>query len=66
MLGKLRYLRVGLAGVLLFAGAKMLLSGVIRVPIAVSLAIIAALLAGSIVASLVWPTPGRKPDAITT
>ena len=47
-----RYLKVGLALVLMFVGAKMLLAGVLKVPIVVSLAVIVLLLAGSVVASL--------------
>jgi len=47
-----RYLKVGLAAVLLFVGAKMLVSGVVHVPIGVSLGAIAALIGGSILASV--------------
>jgi len=50
---KFRYLRFGLAGVLIFVGAKMALVDVYKVPIAVSLAVIALLLGGSIAVSLV-------------
>jgi tellurite resistance protein TerC len=46
------YLKVGLSAVLLFVGAKMLLSSVLSVPIAVSLVVIATMVAISIVASL--------------
>jgi len=46
------YLKIGLSAVLLFVGAKMLLSSVITVPIWVSLVVIAALVGASIVASL--------------
>ena len=46
------YLKYGLAAVLVFVGAKMILTDVYKVPIIVSLAVIAALIAGSIVASL--------------
>ena len=49
---KLHYLKVGLSLVLVFVGAKMLLAGVYQIPIVVSLGVIAVLLAGTIVASL--------------
>ena len=41
---------------LVFVGAKMLLAGIYQVPILMSLAAIATLLAGAVVASLIWPT----------
>ena len=57
------YLKVGLSLVLVFVGAKMLLAGVYKVPIVVSLAVIGTLLAGSVVASLLWPTKKREGPA---
>lgn len=53
------YLKVGLALVLAFVGAKMLIVDLYKIPIAVSLAVIAALLTGSVVISLVY---GSRPD----
>ena len=55
MLGKFRYLKVGLGVVLAFVGAKMLLVDVIKVPIAVSLGIIGGLLGLSVAASMLIP-----------
>jgi tellurite resistance protein TerC len=55
MLGKFRYLKVGLGLVLVFVGAKMLLAGVCHVPIAVSLGVVAGLLGLSVAASLLFP-----------
>ena len=52
---KFHYLQVGLGLVLAFVGVKMLLADVYKVPIGISLGVIAALLAGSIVASLLLP-----------
>ena len=52
MMDAFRYLKVGLALVLLFVGAKMTLSGVLTVPILVSLGVIVLILAGSVVVSL--------------
>src|SRR5205807_3755850 len=45
---KFRYLKVGLAGVLIFVGAKMTLAGFVKIPPVVSLAVVVALLAASI------------------
>ena len=49
---KLRYLKVGLAGVLGFVGVKMLVSGAYKIPIVVSLVVIVALLVVATWASL--------------
>jgi tellurite resistance protein TerC len=55
---KFHYLKIGLAVVLSFIGAKMLLVAVhIDIPIGISLAIVAVLLLASVVASLIWPKP---------
>lgn len=51
-LGKLAYLRMGLALVLAFVGAKMLLADIYKIPIFISLGVIAVLLGGATVASL--------------
>jgi tellurite resistance protein TerC len=47
------YLKAGLAALLVFAGAKILISGVWKMPVAVSVAVIVAILGVSVVASLV-------------
>src|SRR5437763_16988101 len=52
---RFRYLRVGLAVILVFFGARLLLSTVIEFPNQVSLAVIAVALAISVVASVKWP-----------
>ena len=52
---RFRYIRVGLAAILMFFGARLLLSGVIEVPNHISLAVIAAALALSVTASIKWP-----------
>jgi len=46
------YLKYGLAAVLVFVGAKMMLVDVYKVPVVASLAVIAALIGGAIVLSL--------------
>jgi tellurite resistance protein TerC len=62
MLGRFRYLKVGLGLVLAFVGAKMLLADLVRVPIALSLGIIACLLGLSIALSMLLPE--RKSEAL--
>lgn len=61
MIGKFRYLKPGLSAVLTFVGAKMLLDGVYEVPIGVSMGIIALILAASVLASLIHPSPKDAP-----
>ena len=53
---RFHYLSVGLGLVLSFVGAKMLVSGYYPIPIALSLAVVAAILGGAVAASLL-----RKP-----
>jgi tellurite resistance protein TerC len=55
IIGRLRFLRAGLALMLLFAAGKMLLSELVEIPPAVSLGVIAAILLVSIAASRVFP-----------
>ena len=55
MIGRFAYLKIGLAFVLAFVGAKMLISEFYKVPIWLSLTVIAAAIAISIVASLRRP-----------
>ena len=52
---RFHYLQLGLSVVLIFVGAKMLLTDVYHMPIGLSLAVIAAVLTLSVVASLVFP-----------
>ena len=52
---RFRFLRVGLAAILTFFGARLLLGNVFEVPNEVSLVVIAAALALSVAASLKWP-----------
>jgi tellurite resistance protein TerC len=54
---RFRYLRIGLAAILIFFGARLLLGDIIEIPNGVSLAVIAAALALSVVASLKPPNP---------
>lgn len=61
VIDKFHYLKLGLAVVLVFVGAKMLLTYLhIHIPILISLGVVAGVLAISVIASLIFP---RKPDA---
>ena len=61
---KFRYLKVGLAGVLVFVGAKMALMDFIKLPPLASLAVIAAILGASIVASLARSRSEKRARAV--
>ena len=69
VMDKFHFLRTGLALVLGFVGVKMLLTDLYKLPVGFSLTVVAALLGGSIAASLLWPpasapgpeTPGHPP-----
>ncbi|HVT42936.1 MAG TPA: TerC family protein [Thermoanaerobaculia bacterium] len=65
IMDKFHFLKIGLALVLLFVGAKMLISTFYKIPIGVSLAVVASLLTLSIAASLFWPkkTPPEHPSS---
>ena len=62
VIGKFRYLKIGLSVVLIFVGAKMLLADVYEVPIGLSLGIIALVIGASILISLISPAP---PDVLS-
>jgi TerC family integral membrane protein len=55
IMGLFRYLQVGLCAVLMFIGVKMLISEFVHIPIAISLGVVAILLGGSVVASILFP-----------
>jgi tellurite resistance protein TerC len=52
---KFHLLHYGLSVLLVFIGTKMLLVDVYKLPTTISLAVIAAILIVSVVASLAWP-----------
>jgi tellurite resistance protein TerC len=54
MMDKFHYLKIGLSAVLIFIGTKMLIEELWKIPTIASLAVIAILLAISMVASLLW------------
>jgi len=60
MMGRFVYLKIGLAAVLVFVGAKMLLTDVFHVPVVASLLAIAGILTVSIVASLRATRPTKE------
>ncbi|WP_395680128.1 TerC family protein [Dokdonella sp.] len=62
MADRFHLLAHGLAAVLLFIGAKMLLAGVFVIPIGIALAIVALLIIASIVASLLLPPHTHRAD----
>jgi tellurite resistance protein TerC len=49
------FIHYGLSAILVFVGSKMLLSDIYKIPIAISLGLIAAIIAVSIIASILWP-----------
>ncbi len=55
MMDRFHRLKTGLAVVLTFVGVKMCIAQWLHIPVLYSLLVIAAVLAGSIVASLAWP-----------
>ena len=55
MMGRFRYLNLGLAVVLVFVGTEMALADLYEIPVFLSLGIIVAALAAAVVASLVRP-----------
>ena len=59
---KFHYLKLGLSAVLVFVGAKMLLADIYKIPVAVSLGVVALLLTISVVASLLWPKKALEHD----
>ncbi len=63
MLDRFRYLKVGLAAVLVLVGCKMLLSGVLKVPILLSLGLITVILTASVLFSLRSSRDRTRPTA---
>src|SRR4051812_32228806 len=61
VIGKFRYLKIGLSVVLVFVGAKMLLADVYKVPTALSLGVIAVVIGASILTSLYFQARAELP-----
>ncbi len=60
LLDRFVYLKLGLSALLVFAGLKILVSSVYKIPIAVSLTVIVTILAVAIVGSLIATHPRRR------
>lgn len=60
VIDRFRYIRVGLAAILIFFGARLLLGDILQVSTEVSLGVIAVALTLSVVASLRWPGPSAR------
>jgi len=65
VLTRFQYLKIGLGLVLAFVGTKMLISDLYKIPIGLSLAVVAALIGGAVVASLLRP-PSKPPVPVHT
>lgn len=61
VMNRFRYLRPGLAVILIFVAAKMLLESRLHVPVAVSLVVIATVLSVAVIASLLAPAKAEHP-----
>lgn len=59
-LPRFRFLRHGLAAILIFTSLKMLASDRIRIPIGLSLGVVVAILVLMIVASVIWPASKQR------
>jgi len=55
------FLHYGLSAILVFVGGKMLFSEIYKMPILMSLGVIATILVASILASLIAPKKGNEP-----
>jgi tellurite resistance protein TerC len=61
IMGYFHYLKIGLATVLVFVGAKMMLVDIYKISIGLSLSAVGGILLLSVLASLIWP---RRPENI--
>ena len=64
MMDRFHRLKIGLAVILTFVGVKMCIVEWVKIPTAFSLLIIAAILSGSVVASLAWPMEHPDEDGL--
>lgn len=55
VMGRFRYLKMGLSGILVFIGVKMLIMDIYHMPITLSLGVIAVVLTLAVIASLLFP-----------
>lgn len=61
VLGRFWLLKPALAVVLAFVGAKMILLDLVKIPVALSLAVVATVIAGGVIGSLVFPRRESEP-----
>lgn len=61
---KFHFLKLGLSVVLVFVGAKMLVIDFFKIPIGISLGVIAAVLGTAVGASLLWPKEAEEHDPV--
>lgn len=64
MMDRFHRLKIGLAVILTFVGVKMCIVEWVKIPTAYSLLVIAAILSGSVVASLAWPVEHQDEDGL--
>jgi len=57
-MGLFRYLQAGLCAGLMFLGGKLLISEYVHIPFEISVGVVAVILAGSVVASILFPAIG--------
>jgi tellurite resistance protein TerC len=60
MAQRFHLLKYGLAGILIFIGAKMLLLDIVKIPVGIALGVVGLILAASVVASLMTSKPARR------
>jgi tellurite resistance protein TerC len=63
VIDRFHYLKLGLSVVLVFVGLKMLAADVYKVPVGVSLGVIAGVLGVAVAASWFWPRTAAAPDS---
>src|SRR5918994_2576926 len=64
VIDRFHYLKLGLSVVLVFVGLKMLAADVYKVPVGVSLAVIASVLGVAVAASWFWPRTATAHDPV--
>ena len=57
------YLQYGLSAILVFVGLKMVFSDLFKIPVGIALAVVAGILAVSVIASLIWKPASDKPSS---
>ena len=65
VIGRFHFLKLGLAAVLGFVGLKMLAADIFKIPIAISLGVIAIMLGASMVASRMFPKEAAAHSPVT-